>query len=412
MDGCNIAIVGAGTAGLAAALFLARDGHHVTIFEQFDAPKPVGAGLMLQPTGLACLARLELDKAVILNSRIINRIEGRTIYGRNVFDIGYDEIGVNAFGLGTHRATLFDALHGAVKRENIVFRTSSPVRQAPLHGTGREVIGDNDEPYGAFDFVIDASGARSGLRAQHGAVRYVRPYPFGAVWGLCDQPENWPWPDVLTQRFDGARHMLGVLPLGKRAGDASAKMALFWSLPTTHYDVWCEAGIHAWHEQIDQYWPDAGPLARQFSSCADLTLATCPDVVLRRLFNERIVFLGDAAHSTSPQLGQGANLALADALELSVALRAAPNLEAAFTAFAQARKFHLRFYQIASRHLTPFFQSRSVLAGAARDAMFGPMTRIPYMRREMVRSLAGVKNGWFSSLDPGDWHERYADLRV
>ena len=49
----QIGIVGAGPAGLAAALFLHRSGHRVTVLERFEAPRPLGSGLILQPTGLA-----------------------------------------------------------------------------------------------------------------------------------------------------------------------------------------------------------------------------------------------------------------------------------------------------------------------------------------------------------------------
>jgi 2-polyprenyl-6-methoxyphenol hydroxylase-like FAD-dependent oxidoreductase len=56
----DIAIVGCGPSGMAAALFLSRAGHRITVFERFDAPRPVGAGLLLQPTGLAVLGRLGL----------------------------------------------------------------------------------------------------------------------------------------------------------------------------------------------------------------------------------------------------------------------------------------------------------------------------------------------------------------
>ena len=48
----DIAIAGCGLAGLATALLLHRDGHRVTLFERFDAPRPVGSGLMIQPTAL------------------------------------------------------------------------------------------------------------------------------------------------------------------------------------------------------------------------------------------------------------------------------------------------------------------------------------------------------------------------
>ncbi|RWF75469.1 MAG: FAD-dependent oxidoreductase [Mesorhizobium sp.] len=59
----DIAIAGAGPAGLAAALYLKRAGHQVTIFERFGAPKPVGSGLILQPT-VTVLADLGLQRSI------------------------------------------------------------------------------------------------------------------------------------------------------------------------------------------------------------------------------------------------------------------------------------------------------------------------------------------------------------
>ena len=56
----RIAIVGSGTAGPAAAIFLARAGHEVILFEKAPQKLPVGAGFLLQPTGLSVLAQLGL----------------------------------------------------------------------------------------------------------------------------------------------------------------------------------------------------------------------------------------------------------------------------------------------------------------------------------------------------------------
>ncbi|MGI9405859.1 MAG: FAD-dependent oxidoreductase [Hyphomicrobiaceae bacterium] len=407
MKQCDIAIIGAGTTGLAAALFLHADGHPVSIFEQFDTPKPLGAGLMLQPTGLACLAALGLDASVVENSRKIHDIDGRTTAGRRVLDIGYGELGPGIFGLGVHRATLFETLYHAVRDAGIALHTSARMESTGSDDKGRHLIDQAGKRHGPFELVIDASGARSRIREAHADIRYVRPYPYAAVWGVCRQTDDWPWPDTLTQRFRTAQNMLGVLPIGRRPGSEKNDLAFFWSLRARDYDAWRARGVREWQAEVAAYWPEAGKLAAQFTSVDDLTFATYPDVVLNRCDGDKLVFLGDAAHATSPQLGQGANLALADALELAHAIRAATVMPDALRDFARRRKNHVRFYQIASRYLTPFFQSDSRLAPLIRDWTFAPMTRIPYMRREMVRTLAGIKTGLFTSLDPGKWDPAY-----
>jgi 2-polyprenyl-6-methoxyphenol hydroxylase-like FAD-dependent oxidoreductase len=60
----DIAIVGAGITGLACATLLSRDGHRVVVYERFDTSRPIGSGLMLQPTGLAALQRLGLRETI------------------------------------------------------------------------------------------------------------------------------------------------------------------------------------------------------------------------------------------------------------------------------------------------------------------------------------------------------------
>src|SRR5688572_6613801 len=61
----DVGIVGCGTAGQAAALFLARQGHRVTLYERVAKPGPVGAGIVLQPSGMAVLAELGLLAPVL-----------------------------------------------------------------------------------------------------------------------------------------------------------------------------------------------------------------------------------------------------------------------------------------------------------------------------------------------------------
>jgi len=100
----------------------------------------------------------------------------------------------------------------------------------------------------------------------------------------------------------------------------------------------------------------------------------------------------------SPQLGQGANLALMDALVLARTLERAADARVALPAYARERRRHVYIYQFISRWLTPLFQSEHDWAAWLRDLAFDPLGRMPGTRGEMLKVLSGIKRGWFGSL--------------
>ena len=77
-----------------------------------------------------------------------------------------------------------------------------------------------------------------------------------------------------------------------------------------------------------------------------------------------------------------------------------PEIDEALRAYAAARRRHIRFYQAASWWLTPLFQSNSRAVALLRDLAFPLLAGLPYFRRESVRSLAGLKTGLLTSLEP------------
>jgi len=123
-------------------------------------------------------------------------------------------------------------------------------------------------------------------------------------------------------------------------------------------------------------------------------------VELPRLHAGRLVFIGDAAHATSPQLGQGTNLALEDARVLAACLSASQDLGAALALFHAARAAHVRYYQLASWGLTPFFQSTYGGLGVLRDALMGLVCRFPPTRRLMLTTLSGVQTSFLGTTVP------------
>ena len=394
MNSLSIAIVGAGVAGLAAAAFLADAGHKPVIFERFDRAKPIGAGLLIQPTGLAVLERLGLrDEAARLGSRI-ERLHGRCgPHGPLIFDRRYDELLPGLHGMAMHRASLFHLLMNAVLARDVALEQAADIagiedvagRPALLDGMGRRL--------GSFDLVVDASGARSRLREATGPER-IRPYAHGAVWGVA-QDTGFPR-DALQQRYKTARHMIGVLPVGRLPDDPAPLDAFFWSMPVDALDRWTQTELAAWRDEVAMIWPETAALTAQFTRHDQLTQARYAQLTVAEPVRGRLVLIGDAWHQTSPQLGQGANMALLDAAALADAIALDRDLGNALTDFVAGRRSHIRFYQAASTILTQFFQSHSRLNGLLRNATFGPMGRLPWLKTEMVKTLAGLKTGPFS----------------
>ena len=126
---------------MAAALFLSRAGHRVHLFERFAAPRPLGSGLLLQPTGLAVLAELGLRARIEAAGARIERLVGRVVpSGRTILDVAYADLGPGLAGIGIHRANLFEALHAAVAGGGIDILSDSAIESIEPAADGRPVL--------------------------------------------------------------------------------------------------------------------------------------------------------------------------------------------------------------------------------------------------------------------------------
>jgi len=381
----SIAIIGAGPAGLAAAQMLARQGRHVIVFERFEQAGPVGAGFMLQPTGLAVLDDLGLTPAVEAMAQPIDHLFGREFRrGRVVLDVRYADLKRPRPALGVHRAALFDVLYRACVEAGVRFETG---REMVVAEGGRltDVRGVSTT---AFDLVIDASGARSRIAAAHGAA--PRPLAWGALWATV------PWPGepfdarALQQVYRGASKMVGVLPVGARPGSPDRLATFFWSLRTEDHAAWSAAGLDAWKAEVRALWPDTAGLLEALTDPDQLTLARYGHHTLARPVADRLAIIGDAAHSTSPQLGQGVNMGLLDAWSLTQALSSHADLPAALSAYAAARRWHVRLYQALSLGFTPFYQADGRFLPWIRDHFLGRAARLPLSPRLLAATVSGL----------------------
>lgn len=393
----EIAIVGAGIAGLASAILLCRQGHRVTVYERFAASRPLGSGLMMQPTGLAALQRLGLRQELEALGHRIERLHGLTARGTTIFDLAYGDLTPGLHALAVHRASLHGVLWGGFAASGAGLETGREITAVDLRAGGRSApIDAQGRALPAADLIIDASGARSPLRK---AVvgKAPRPFPYGAVWATV--PDRGFADGMLAQRYVAARIMVGYLPLGRIARDGPPCAALFWSLKPDTHDAW-RNGFEDWRQTAARLWPQIEPVLAGLTGPEEFTLARYAHFTAARVARHNLVLVGDAGHVTSPQLGQGANQGLIDAVVLADSLASCVDLAAALRRYEAARRRHVRFYQHASALMTPFFQSDSIMLASLRDATFRHFKRVPYLRREMVRMLAGLKTGMFSAAAP------------
>lgn len=388
----DIAVVGCGVAGQAAATLLAETGHRVTLYERFTQPQPVGAGLLLQPTGLAVLRALGLADAAIAGGARIAGLEARTHRGRTILDLRYADLHPLAFGVGIPRAALFDLLHGRLLKS-----TARLVTGAEIVDVDRtHLIEESGARHGPFDLIVAADGAHSVLRTRLMPHARAPIYPWGCMWATAPDLAGIGATGLLRQRVRGTKLMMGLLPITRD------KVTIYWSMPMRALGRSKTIDLLAWRGTATALWPEAAPIIDHAAAAGDFARAIYRHVSLTHWNAGPVLFIGDAAHGTSPQLGQGANLGLMDAWVLAKTLAEAPDLLSAFLRFERRRVPPVRYYRSASHLLTPFFQSRLAPLGWLRDAVMGPACHVPGLRGMMGSTLAGTRRGWLTATKLGD----------
>jgi 2-polyprenyl-6-methoxyphenol hydroxylase-like FAD-dependent oxidoreductase len=387
----RIAIVGAGPAGLAAALYLKRSEHQVTVFERFAEASPVGSGLILQPTGLSVLEDLGLFEAIAQLGSRIDRLYGADAQsGRTVLDVRYAAIKGGRYGIAVHRAALFHVLFQAAQAEGIRVETGLDVDTLDTRGDQAWLVGNGQAKAGPFDLVVDASGSRSKLKMLALQPSEPKPLVYGAFWASLQADQAALSSQALVQRYHRATTMIGVLPIGK-AGPGSADMsAFFWSTKPDQVETLKRAGINSWKDHVAGLWPDCESYLQQINDFDDMTLARYGHHTLAMPVGRSLAIIGDAAHSTSPQLGQGANMALLDARALMHALNTSTDLASALPRYAASRRLHVRTFQALSGAFTPFYQSDSRVLPFLRDRVMATLSKIPPAPQILAAMVAGT----------------------
>ena len=139
---------------------------------------------------------------------------------------------------------MFQALFAAAEAAGVRFEFGAEATGVEHLSAGARLITERG-PGGRFDLLLIADGARSRFRRALGLVRRDREYQWACVWRIAPDPGALLEGDlgrVLDQRYDGARRMAGILPVGRPPGEEGRHAALFWSLRRQDHAAFQAAG--------------------------------------------------------------------------------------------------------------------------------------------------------------------------
>jgi len=337
-DTNEVLVIGGGIAGTAAALALDRAGLHVTLCEAHPrAAGDIGAFLTLASNGMLALAQLEaavpisqvgfpLTEMCILNS------DGAEIMTR---PLGEHQDPLTRFRCLRWRE-LAAALQAEVRKRGIELRHGAEIVAAVEDSRGVTATFDDGTTTTA-DLLIGADGLNSTVRTlidpQAVSPRYAGQRVFYGYTGAADPPHA---PARITMvRGQGSAFGYTVSP--------DAQTFWFARLPGAALSPEQITGTPPgqWRDELLAVLrPDATPAADIVAATGDELLVTnatdLPSV--RRWSTDRMLLIGDAAHAASPATGQGASMAMEDAVLLAKALRDSDERAPALTLFERIRR--------------------------------------------------------------------------
>lgn len=394
----KIAIVGSGAAGMAAALFLERAGHDVTLFEKVADPRPVGAGVLLQPSGMFALEQLGvLDKFLDTGERI-KRLYGQNEHGKSVLNLVYEDMHKGCFGLGIHRGAIFNILLDEVKKSNINYLTDSPVDDFKRHSDGTVELFKGDETLGSFDAMVLSDGKNSQLRDKYRVKQKVHKYQWGALWAIVPDEEK-EFKGELRQVYKSTKNIAGMLPIGDHPETGVPSVSLFWSIRESRLKRWMNEDLSKWKGEITGLFPELSPLISRISGHDHILYASYSHITMNKWNDDNLLCIGDAGHAMSPQLGQGVSLGVYDAWIMTNCLNEFSNISEAFAEYSKRRKDHIRWMQFVSKLVSPMFQSSASKWAPYRDAVFNSIHKFDFTYKLMLSTLSGVQRGIFKKSE-------------
>lgn len=350
----KIAIVGAGIGGLTVAALLEEQGHEVKIFEKNNSINEVSAGIGIGDNVLRKLGQHDLAKGI---KNAGQNLTAMNVYDNRGRDLMSAKLKSNTLNVTLARQTLIEIIHSYVKSSSIF--TDHLV--TGLEQTNSKVtVHFSEQESESFDLCIGSDGIHSKIREAVGAQTKVIYQGYTCFRGLVDDVQL---KDAhVANEYWGAKGRVGIVPL------INNQAYWFITIPAKEKDAKYQAFGKPHLQAYFNHYPDEVRHVLDKQSETGILLNDIYDIKpLKTFVYGRTILLGDAAHATTPNMGQGAGQAMEDAIVLVNCL-AAYDFDKAIERYDKLRVNHTAKVIKRSRKIGNVAQKRNKIIVKLRNS--------------------------------------------
>ena len=379
----KIAIVGAGPAGLTAAIAARTLGLETQVFEQAADFKPVGGGILLHSNGLRVLDALGLYRGFEGRMNCVQRLLSVVPGGKIVGAVDYADLAIpfNRCAV-VMRYELHEHLLNAARGAGIAVEFGQRLMGLALADGGAELEFESGAACQA-DVVLACDGFRSATRTAAGIKAHVIDIEEAYLRGIAERATD---PHTIRELWGTDGRRFGICPLpGNRT-------YFFCSAPIRSWPEVRSASLNQWIDSWRPFGDEVPVLLGAVSDWSRVNYDELHEVRLSEWAKPPIFAVGDAAHAMTPNLGQGANTAMVDALVLTrliaEAAEAGASLQQVASRYAELRQPFVTRIQTIARQMGRVASIQSGLARAARNSALAAAQHLrTIVKRTMLTSV-------------------------
>lgn len=344
----GVLIVGGGIAGCSLAIALAQRGIRVTVAEKLDAWNFHSSGIFIYSNGLAELQKLGVLPGILECGFAIE--QGRNLYfdlhGELITETRYPSAPGTTLPpiLGVRRSEMHRVLAGRMRSLGVEVRlgtTVASIEDSPERGVVIATLNDGSKIEASL--MVGADGIRSKIRTMLFGVLEPVDTGFG-VWRS------------IHRRPPELREKIMMMGVGKRLGIMPISQDQLYVYATSNepgHPRYDPARLHlTMREKFAEFAGPAAPLLNDILDPSQVFYTAVEEVRLPQPWSKgQVLLIGDAAHASTPFMGQGGTMAIEDSNVLVSMLSEGQDVAQVLLEFGARRQSKCQFVQDVSRRV-------------------------------------------------------------